>query len=289
MKVYTSVFCGIFASEQAMRDAGFRVDPHRLHELEVQGTEEDSAKVKKLVENYLHSCQLYGSEPSADDIVGMVECLAGKGTEEILEKLEAEVEEAREVRGSVEGDLREWLLCAEERYPGAEVAPMVLSRAKRMADALGQGTKPECTECGEASGDLVCTRCLDSHIHHALDSARNAVEAVGVDPDSVGLEDRYRVPDLHNTQEVLAGVRGVIESLGEAMAFSSRDWSTEHRDAWLYGIVCGWEKDYGDGDGPSGAMAEVAKQHGWTPETVECLREYRRAIEALMTTGKDGA
>lgn len=31
-----------------------------------------------------------------------------------------------------------------------------------------------------------------------------------------------------------------IESLESCVACHSRDWSVHHRDAWLWGIICGW-------------------------------------------------
>lgn len=33
-----------------------------------------------------------------------------------------------------------------------------------------------------------------------------------------------------------------FESLINIMALSSRDWSTSKDTAWLWGIVCGWDK-----------------------------------------------
>jgi len=60
-----------------------------------------------------------------------------------------------------------------------------------------------------------------------------------------------------------------FDSLGAAMASHPRDWAAESRDAWVYGIVCGW-------DGP--AIRELQKKFGWSPETVARLRKYRKAV-----------
>lgn len=59
----------------------------------------------------------------------------------------------------------------------------------------------------------------------------------------------------------------VIESLHRTVVFDSKDYSISKRDAWLYGIVCGW-------DGPS--MTSLAKKFGWSDEDVERLRSLRR-------------
>lgn len=58
-----------------------------------------------------------------------------------------------------------------------------------------------------------------------------------------------------------------LESIENVLAFSSRDWSVDKRDAWLWGIVYGWD----DPDSPD-AMEEVVALHGWTPEEVARLR-----------------
>jgi hypothetical protein len=35
-----------------------------------------------------------------------------------------------------------------------------------------------------------------------------------------------------------------FESLKSAISFSSRDWAIDKRDAWIYGIIIGWNGDY---------------------------------------------
>lgn len=55
-------------------------------------------------------------------------------------------------------------------------------------------------------------------------------------------------------------------SAAACMTSSPRDWSLDHRDAWLYGIIVGWDED---------ALLAVAKHHGWTDPDVERLRGLR--------------
>jgi hypothetical protein len=73
-----------------------------------------------------------------------------------------------------------------------------------------------------------------------------------------------------------------VSELGEALAAAghmvatdSRDWGLDPTDAWLYGLLCGWD----DEEDPGAAMAEVAKRHGWTAATVASLRRCRAAIQ----------
>jgi hypothetical protein len=56
-----------------------------------------------------------------------------------------------------------------------------------------------------------------------------------------------------------------LDSLQNAIAFSSRDWSLDKRDAWIYGIIMGWDD----------SIESVAKLHNWSVDDVERLNKYR--------------
>lgn len=73
-------------------------------------------------------------------------------------------------------------------------------------------------------------------------------------------KDRYPWP--HPTPITDAG-----QSLKNAIACHSRDWSTHPRDAWIFGIVCGW-----DGDSDSDCFSSLQKEHGWIDEAVVRLK-----------------
>lgn len=53
------------------------------------------------------------------------------------------------------------------------------------------------------------------------------------------------------------------ESMRVTMATDPRDWSKYKRDAWLWGIVFGWESCWDN----------VAKQHGWDKANTERLKK----------------
>jgi hypothetical protein len=88
-----------------------------------------------------------------------------------------------------------------------------------------------------------------------------------------------------------AVLREALSRCGSMMATDPRDWAVEHRDAWLYGLFCGWdcEDDHTHDDvcGDGAAMREIAARHGWADETVARLRAYRTAIVHLV--GGSGA
>lgn len=64
-------------------------------------------------------------------------------------------------------------------------------------------------------------------------------------------------------------------SLVNTLAFDPRDWSINRRDAWLWGIICGWDSD----DPNEDPMSEVAARHGWNDETVAQLRLLHEQFE----------
>lgn len=59
-----------------------------------------------------------------------------------------------------------------------------------------------------------------------------------------------------------------MSSLYDVIVFDSLDYSSGKREAWMYGIIVGW-------NGP--AMDSIAKKFNWTKEDVERLRSYRKA------------
>ncbi len=63
-----------------------------------------------------------------------------------------------------------------------------------------------------------------------------------------------------------------LESLHVIMATDARDWSLGRRDAWMYGVVCGW---------PRSSLKKLAARHKWEPEEVERLARLHKAYECL--------
>jgi hypothetical protein len=70
------------------------------------------------------------------------------------------------------------------------------------------------------------------------------------------------------------GAYELWESLRGCIAFSPKDWSIEMRDAWMYGIVMGW-----DGE----ALTEVAAKHGWPDGALARLRRIHSAFMSLRS------
>ena len=63
-----------------------------------------------------------------------------------------------------------------------------------------------------------------------------------------------------------------LESLRTAVVFSSKDYGACKRDAWVYGIVVGWDDD---------ALEELSEKHRWDKETVKRLKRLRQAYIKL--------
>lgn len=76
-----------------------------------------------------------------------------------------------------------------------------------------------------------------------------------------------------------------FEALHNLITFSSRDFGADRTDAWLYGIVVGWDNEDTDPDPEDlGAMDELAATFGWDAQTVAQLRELRSQWIQRTTT-----
>lgn len=64
------------------------------------------------------------------------------------------------------------------------------------------------------------------------------------------------------------------DSIGTAIALHPRDWSSNHRDAWIYGIVLGWSNE---------AYLELKEKHGWSDETIERLKKLHTEFSTAKT------
>lgn len=51
-----------------------------------------------------------------------------------------------------------------------------------------------------------------------------------------------------------------LEAIRNAIVFSSKDMGEDKRDAWIYGIVVGWDDE---------SYKELAVKHGWNKEAVD--------------------
>jgi hypothetical protein len=75
-----------------------------------------------------------------------------------------------------------------------------------------------------------------------------------------------------------------IAALRYLVAFDSRDWADNRADAWLYGIVIGWDPAIDEADEES-SMPDVAARHGWDAETVARLRILHKRFKATLPPG----
>lgn len=90
-----------------------------------------------------------------------------------------------------------------------------------------------------------------------------------------------------STPDQAADLAEALVRFVDLVATDPRDWSLDRRDAWIFGLMCGWDceerHDVHDEDcGGDGAMREVAERHGWGVHDVERLRRYRAAIREVQ-------
>lgn len=63
-----------------------------------------------------------------------------------------------------------------------------------------------------------------------------------------------------------------LESLYDTVVFHSRDWSMHKRDAWIWGIVIGWDKE---------SLEELKIEFRWPNETIERLKRLHKKYKKL--------
>ncbi len=63
-----------------------------------------------------------------------------------------------------------------------------------------------------------------------------------------------------------------IENIDLSLAYDARDWSANTLDAWIYGIVVGWDDE---------AIEELKLKFEWEDETVTRLKALHEACNDL--------
>jgi hypothetical protein len=64
-----------------------------------------------------------------------------------------------------------------------------------------------------------------------------------------------------------------LESLHTTMVTCSRDWAATKSDAWLYGLVAGWDECSWD---------DIRDKHGWSTDVLERLAELHDAFATMV-------
>lgn len=76
-----------------------------------------------------------------------------------------------------------------------------------------------------------------------------------------------------------------LESLEVVLVFDSRDWAGNRRDAWIYGIICGWENDDPlEGETADGAINEICQKYGFEKDILKMLRKNYLKLKKLAET-----
>ena len=66
-----------------------------------------------------------------------------------------------------------------------------------------------------------------------------------------------------------------LESLRNTIVFGAKDWSEHKRDAWIYGIVVGWNDE---------SLSELSIKYRWSEEHVQRLKQLNQAFKRLQQT-----
>lgn len=65
-----------------------------------------------------------------------------------------------------------------------------------------------------------------------------------------------------------------LESIYCTIAFDSKDYSVSRRDAWIYGIVCGWDDE---------SIKDLSKKHEWTNDDISRLKRLNARFKEIKS------
>ena len=63
-----------------------------------------------------------------------------------------------------------------------------------------------------------------------------------------------------------------IDSINRVLAFASKDWSLDKNDAWIYGIVAGWDDE---------SIEELKVKFQWSAGDIERLKLLNKECSKL--------
>ena len=63
-----------------------------------------------------------------------------------------------------------------------------------------------------------------------------------------------------------------LKSLRNTVVFGAKDWSVDKRDAWIYGIIVGWNDE---------SLENLAKKYHWSPEHIQRLKRLNARFKQL--------
>jgi len=113
----------------------------------------------------------------------------------------------------------------------------------------------------------VCSRswCDDPSPSHGLD-ADNAIKY-----DRSDIVDQLRA-ELEQVRKENGRLANTIDQASAYMAFHSRDWSIDHRDAAIYSLICGWDTE---------SINELRILHGWSVNSVPINLNRETVLNAV--------
>lgn len=116
---------------------------------------------------------------------------------------------------------------------------------------------------------------LEQHTPETLAELYDQLE----DADAFAEEARQACQDFYQSLKSLNGLlygvsRAVTAVWNRIRVVDQRDWTANRHDAWLYGVVIGWDEE---------ALPAVAERHGWKPDRVANMQEMRALLAPITT------
>ncbi len=68
-------------------------------------------------------------------------------------------------------------------------------------------------------------------------------------------------------------IKAALNSIHSAIVFHSRDRASNKRDAWIYGVMAGWDEE---------SIEEIKEDFGWGEDDVKRMNSMRQAVREVI-------
>ncbi len=78
------------------------------------------------------------------------------------------------------------------------------------------------------------------------------------------------------SKEVPSGLVSALKVMRNSIVYSCRDWSVLSSDAWLYGMIVGWDAE---------SLIDIAVKFRWSAAQISTLRSHRESVRQVENIG----
>ena len=107
---------------------------------------------------------------------------------------------------------------------------------------------------------LWCVECDNNHYSNKKEFVEHKISVYGSNEEEA-------VSRWNNQLESSINNKDLVESLYNSIIFPPKDWSLTKHDAWMYGIIVGWDDN---------AIKELKQRFSWSDKEVQELKDLNK-------------